>query len=88
MKSNFPDLILAIDQMNDRSSIIVQIYFILIANGRGNQSNKKKTKKNRRKYLENFFCRRIEDSSIKNERLTGFSSLKIPPAPRWSQIRD
>jgi len=50
MKSNFPDLILAIDQMNDRSSLIVPIYFILLANGRGNQPNKKKIEKNRRKY--------------------------------------
>lgn len=31
MKSNFPDLILAIDQMNDRSSLIVPIYFILLS---------------------------------------------------------
>lgn len=86
MKSNFPDLILAIDQMNDRSTIIVLIFFNSLANGRGNQSDTKKIEKNRRKYPQDFFCRRIKVNCVENARVVGFSSLKISSTSCWSQI--
>lgn len=73
MKSNFPDLILAIEQMNDRSSIIQMEEEI-------NQIRRKLRKMEENIevlyffMIENLFCRRIESSSIKNATIIGFSS--------------